>query len=75
MTERVFEDRNGFEVSDRSGDVEFYVMDASFAPAGRNWELVVTVNEEAGWDSQKAEFRMTREEATRLKEFLIRKGY
>lgn len=75
MTERVFQDRNGFEVSDRHGDVEFYVMDPSFAPAERSWELVVTVSEESGWNSQKADFRMTREEATMLKEFLISKGY
>jgi hypothetical protein len=75
MSDRAFQDANSFEVSDRHGGVEFYVMHPSFAPAERNWEVVVTVSEEGSWNSQKAEFRMTREEATMMKEFLIQKGY
>jgi hypothetical protein len=79
MTDRVFQDAHSFEVEDCRGNVEFYVMDPSFAPAERGWELVVTVSEEGGWNSQKADFRMTREEATALIYFLIyfliSKGY
>jgi hypothetical protein len=75
MSDRAFQDANCFEVWDRHGGVEFYVMHSSFAPAERNWEVVVTISEEDGWNGQKSEFRMTREEATMMKEFLIRKGY
>lgn len=67
MTDRVFEDDRTFEVSGDGRSVEVYVFDEGDA-------MFVTV-EEAGWDSQRASFTMTAEEATLLKEFLIRKGY
>ena len=67
MTDRVFQDARSWEVSDRGRTVEFYVF------AGNN--VMITVNEDAGWDSQWANFTMTAEEATMLKEFLISKGY
>ena len=68
MTDRVFEDQTSFEVSNRYADVEFYLFESR--------EVKVNVTEgSASWDSQYASFIMTAEEATRLKEFLIRKGY
>jgi len=68
MTDRVFEDQTSFEVSNRYADVEFYLFESR--------EVKVNVTEgSASWDSQNASFIMTAEEATRLKEFLIRKGY
>jgi len=36
---------------------------------------MIIVNEEARWDSQRVNFVMTAAEATRMKEFLIAKGY
>ena len=67
MTDRVFEDARSFEVSGGGRSVEAYVFEAG--------DVKVEVMEEAGWDSQRASFTMTAEEATLMKEFLIRKGY
>jgi hypothetical protein len=36
---------------------------------------MVTVKEDGGWDSQRASFTMTPEEATAMKNFLIKQGY
>ena len=67
MTDRVFEDDRSFEVSGGGRSVEVYVFSGN--------DVMITVTEDAGWDSQRACFTMTAEEATMLKEFLIRKGY
>lgn len=67
MTDRVFEDARSWEVSGGGRSVEAYVFEAC--------DVMITATEEAGWDSQRASFTMTAEEATMLKEFLIRKGY
>ena len=67
MTERVWEDDRSFEVSGGGRSVEVYVFSGN--------DVMITVTEDAGWDSQRASFTMTAEEATMLKEFLIRKGY
>jgi hypothetical protein len=67
MTDRVFEDELSFGVAYRSEDVEVYVFD--------DGNVKIEVTEDAGWDSQRANFTLTAEEATLLKEFLIRKGY
>lgn len=67
MTDRVFEDDRCFEITDGGRSVEVYVFE--------DGDVMITANEEAGWNSQRAIFTMTAEEATRLKEFLIRKGY
>lgn len=67
MTDRVFEDARSWEVSDRYSTVEVYASDPG--------EVMITSREDAGYDSQYVTFTMTAEEATALKEFLIRKGY
>ena len=67
MTDRVFEDARSWEVSDRYSTVEVYASDTG--------KVMITAREEADWDSQRVSFTMTAEEATALKEFLIRKGY
>ena len=67
MTDRVFEDATSWEVSGGGREVEVYVFEAG--------DVMITATEEAGWDSQRASFAMTAEEATMLKEFLISKGY
>ena len=68
MTDRVFQDYTSFEVSNRYANVEFYLFESR--------EVKVNVTEGTGsWDSQNASFNMTAEEATALKEFLIKKGY
>lgn len=74
MTDRVFENANSWEVSGGGREVEVYVFDprTSGHPQG---DVMITAREEASWDSQRASFTMTAEEATALKEFLIRKGY
>lgn len=74
MTDRVYHYDRSFEVSGGGREVEVYVFDhkTSDRDAG---EVMITVREEAGWDSQRASFTMTAEEATQLKEFLISKGY
>lgn len=74
MTDRVFEDARSWEVADRGGSVEVYVFDPGISGFNAG-EVMITVDQAAGWDSQLANFTMTAEEATRLKEFLIRKGY
>jgi hypothetical protein len=67
MTDRVFENERSFEVSSAGRYVDVYMFEAG--------DVMITVDEEAGWDSQRASFTMTAEEATLLKEFLIKKGY
>ena len=68
MSERVFEDNRSWEVSGGGRSVEVYVF-------GRAGDVMITAAEDAGYDSQRASFTMTAEEATAMKEFLIRKGY
>lgn len=67
MSNRVFEGENSFEVSNRGCSVDFDVNSDS--------SLTIRYDEEAGWDSQRTYFSLTEQEATMLKEFLIRKGY
>lgn len=77
MTDRVFQDASSFEVSNGGRWIELYVLDPKLGDyhsldAGH---VIVTVNEDAGWASQRATFHLHPEEATMLKEFLISKGY
>lgn len=67
MTDRVFEDDRSWEVSGGGRCVDVYMFDAG--------DVMIAVDEDNGWDSQRASFTMTAAEATLLKEFLIRKGY
>ena len=68
MTDRIFEDQVSFEVTNRYAVVEFYLFE--------DRTVKVNVTEGGGsWDRQNASFNITAEEATRLKEFLIKKGY
>jgi hypothetical protein len=74
MTDRVFEDARSWEVSGGGRSVEVYVFDPKTSDRDQG-EVMITADEDAGWDSQRASFTMTAAEATALKEFLIRKGY
>jgi hypothetical protein len=68
MTDRITEYPTSFDVSSRFATVEFYVYEDK--------DLLVKVEEGGSdWNSQYASFNLTAEEATRLKEFLIAKGY
>jgi hypothetical protein len=67
MSTRVFQDQNSFEVSTGATSVEFYLFESR--------DVTITTKEDAGWDSQRASFNLTAEEATQLKQFLIEKGY
>ena len=67
MTDRVFEDARSFEVSGKGREVEVYVFESG--------DVMITADEDAGWDSQRASFTMTAEEATAMKNFLIKQGY
>jgi len=68
MTNRVFEDDRSFEVSDRYRDFEICISNTDNAV-----EIIAT--EDAGFDTQYIKFSMTAEEATAMKEFLIKSGY
>ena len=74
MTDRVFEDARSFEVSGRGREVEVYVCHLKTSDRDQG-ELMITVREEARRDSQRASFTMTPEEATQMKNFLIKQGY
>ena len=74
MTERVFEDDRSLEVSGDGRSVEVYVFDPKTSDRAQG-EVMITATEDAVYDSQRASFTISAEEATRLKEFLIRKGY
>ena len=68
MTDRITEYPTRFEVTSRHAKVEFYVYESQ--------DLLVKVEEGGSdWNSQYASFNLTAKEATRLKEFLIAKGY
>jgi hypothetical protein len=64
---RVFQDQKSFEVSTSATSVEFYLFESR--------DVMITTKDDAGWDSQRASFNLTAEEATQLKQFLIEKGY
>jgi hypothetical protein len=74
MTDRIFEDARTFEVSSKGSFVEVYVFGPETSDRALR-EVMIIVNEEARWDSQRVNFVMTAAEATRMKEFLIAKGY
>ena len=75
MSERVFEDNNSFQIDSRGRDIEVYVFEGDSSKHITSGSVIITVKEDADYDSQNASFTMTAEEATRMKEFLIRKGY
>jgi hypothetical protein len=74
MTDRTFEDARSFEVSSKGREVEVYVFDPSTSDRN-NGEVMITMKEHAGWDSQCVSFTMTAEEATAMKNFFIKQGY
>ena len=74
MTERVFEDDRSWEVSGDGRSVEVYVFDPKTSDRAQG-EVMITAAEDAGYDSQRANFTMTAEEATAMKNFLIKQGY
>jgi hypothetical protein len=63
MTDRVFEDTIGFTVLSRFGSAELNLF------KDRSVQVIVSEGRDL------SVFSMTAEEATMLKEFLIRKGY
>ena len=68
MTDRIFEDQIAFEVLGKYGDMELYLYE--------DRSVRVKVTEGGGsYDTQHAIFNLTAEEATRMKEFLIKSGY
>lgn len=68
MTDRVFEDARSWEVSSRGDGVEVYVLN--------DGNVNITTEESSGFANYgNINFIITSEEATALKEFLIRKGY
>jgi len=68
VSDRITEYPTSLEVSSRFATVEFYVYESQ--------DLLVKVEEGGSdWNSQYASFNLTAEEATRLKEFLIKSGY
>lgn len=73
MTDRVFEDDRSWEVSGGGREVEVHM----FVPTSDRdlGEVMITARQDNGWARARASFTMTAEEATALKEFLIRKGY
>ena len=74
MTDRTFEDARSFEVSSKGREVEVYVFDPNTSDQD-NGEVMITVREDAGYDSQRATFTMTAAEATAMKNFFIKQGY
>ena len=71
MTKRAFEYDRSWEVSEGGRSVEVYV----FVRDTNEGNVKIEVTEDAGWNSQRANFTLTAEEATLLKEFLIKQGY
>lgn len=68
MTDRVTEYPTSLEVSTRFSNVEFYVYESR--------DLLVKMEEDIfDGTNQYTSFNLTAEEATRLKEFLIKSGY
>ena len=68
MTDRVTEYPTSLEVSSRFSNVEFYVYESR--------DLLVKMEEDIfDGTNQYTSFNLTAEEATRLKEFLIKSGY
>jgi hypothetical protein len=74
MTDRVFEDDTCFEVFDKGEEFEVYVFDTETSDRGQG-QVRITVREDNGWGVERATFSMTPEEATLMKEFLIKQGY
>jgi hypothetical protein len=74
VADRIFENQNSFEVSGKGREVEVYVFDPKTSDRDQG-DVMITVSEEASWDSRRASFTMTAEEATAMKNFLIKQGY
>ena len=74
MTDRVFEDDTCFEVFDKGEEFEVYVFDTETSDRGQG-KVMITCREDNGWGVERATFSMTPEEATLMKEFLIKHGY
>ena len=74
MTDRVFEDDTCFEVFDKGEEFEVYVFDTETSDRGQG-QVMITCREDAGWQSQNVNIVITPEEATLMKEFLIKQGY
>lgn len=66
MTDRIFAKGRSWEVINDTSSIEFYAFEGG--------DLHITSDEESG-HIQRITFIMTREEATALKEFLIKQGY
>lgn len=63
----VYQNDDSFEVSNKGCLVAFSV--------NADYSLTIHSDQEAGWSSQSTYFTLTEDEAKKLKEFLIRKGY
>jgi hypothetical protein len=74
MTDRVFEDARSIDVLGFGHHLEVYILDPKTSDRDSR-EVMITVYEDDGYDSQRASFTMTAEEATRIKDFLIKQGY
>jgi hypothetical protein len=74
MSDRVFEDARSIDVLGFGNHLEVYVFDPKTSNRDSR-EVMITVCEDAGYDSQRASFTMTAEEATAIKLFLIKQGY
>jgi hypothetical protein len=68
MTDRIFEDQISFEALGKYGDMELYLYE------DRSVRVKVTEGG-GGYDTQHAIFNLTAEEATLMKQFLIKSGY
>ena len=67
MSDRVFEDSRQWRVSHKTRDLEVYLLD----PEGKSKVIISIVSSIYGEEG----ITLTPEEATLLKEFLIRNGY
>lgn len=63
MTDRIFENNTMLEVSDKNDSIEFDVFEGGIAITGEN-----------GYENRTLNF-LSAQEATRLKEFLIKNGF
>ena len=63
---RIFENEYTFEVSAKAETIEFSVYDQN---------VNIDCSLEDGWESQRTNFVLTREEATALKIFLEKQGF
>jgi hypothetical protein len=75
MSNRIYENKNSIEFSYKSNCFEMTAYPDGLGTNILKGDIITRCEEGTGWSAQSAGIVITAEEATRMKEFLIKQGY